>query len=262
MTVPTIFVSHGAPTLPLAPGTAGTMLAGIARELPRPRAILVVSAHWETAAARVTASEAPATIHDFHGFPEPLYRLRYTAPGAPQLARQVAVTLEQSGIAAAVDPVRGLDHGAWVPLLLMYPDADIPVLQLSLQPRLGPAHHLALGRALAPLAREDILVVGSGGVSHNLGEWWDYMDAPSAPAWLESFTQWVADRVAEQDVEALLDYRQRAPNAARNHPTDEHWLPFYVALGAAGEGAHGRRCVPAPEPGAYGMDAYVFEPAA
>jgi 4,5-DOPA dioxygenase extradiol len=262
MTLPAIFVSHGAPTLPLEPGTAGPMLAGIARELPRPRAILVVSAHWGTAAPRVTAAATPATIHDFRGFPEPLYRLRYPAAGSPELAARVTALLGQAGVAAATDADRGLDHGAWVPLLLMYPQADIPVLQLSLQPRLGPAHHLALGRALEPLTREGVLIVGSGGGSHNLGEWWGYMDAPTAPAWLETFTGWVGERVAAHDVESLLDYRARAPEAARNHPTDEHWLPFYVALGAAGGRFHGHRYRPAPQPGSHGMDAYVFEQAA
>lgn len=241
MTLPTLFITHGAPTLPLEPEPARNAIAAVAKLAPAPKAILCVSAHWETDAPSVSAAPQPETIHDFHGFPAPLYRLRYPAPGAPALAARVAGLLHAAGLACRVDPQRGLDHGAWVPLMLMYPGAGIPVLQLSVQTRLGPAHHLKLGEALRPLRDEGVLIVASGSATHNLRDFgrYEYADAP-AP-YVAAFERWLIETVERDDRAALLDYRKRAPEAARNHPTDEHFLPLYVALGAAKPGENGRK---------------------
>ncbi|HET7921462.1 MAG TPA: class III extradiol ring-cleavage dioxygenase [Gammaproteobacteria bacterium] len=227
--LPALFVSHGSPMLALdETNPAHTFLKSLGEGLPRPRAILVISAHWETATPRLTGAQHLDTLHDFYGFPEPLYALRYPAPGAHALAKDIARKL---GPPAGVDRVRGLDHGAWVPLRLMYPQADIPVLQLSLQTALGPAHHLALGEALKSLRDEGVLILGSGGATHNLREY--FHPAGGYESYAE-FSDWLYDALIRDDRDALLDYRRRAPQGARNHPTEEHFLPLFVALGAGG----------------------------
>ena len=260
--LPTLFVSHGAPTLALAPGRTGAALAALARALPRPRAILAVSAHWDTAEPRLSAAAAPATVHDFYGFPEALYRIRYPAPGAPELARRAQTLLQAAGLPAALDAERGLDHGAWVPLGLMYPDADIPVAQLSVQSGRGAAHHHRLGAALAPLREEGVLVMGSGSMTHNLGDLAFHAPEADPAAYVEEFRAWMHAGLAAGDMAALLDYRHRAPGARRAHPTEEHLAPLFVALGAAGEGPRARRVHQEVSYGALAMDAYLFEPPA
>jgi 4,5-DOPA dioxygenase extradiol len=252
---PALFVSHGAPTLLLEGGPTVTFLSQLGRELGRPRAVLCVSAHWESDAAIVSAAERPETIHDFRGFPPALYEMRYDAPGAPKLAERVRSLLVDAGIACSIDLDRGLDHGAWVPMKLMYPDADVPVLQLSVQSRRDPAHHAAVGRALAALRDEGVLVLGSGSAIHNLRElkWGD--DQPEA--WARDFGDWLDRAVEAGDTDALLQYRQRAPSGARAHPTDEHFLPLFVALGA-GEQAKGRRLHGAFSHRNLGMHAYAW----
>ncbi|MEK7245847.1 MAG: class III extradiol ring-cleavage dioxygenase, partial [Pseudomonadota bacterium] len=198
------------------------------------------------------------TIHDFHGFPEELYSLRYPAPGAPDLAGRAVELLSAAGFSAATDATRGLDHGAWIPLMLAYPNADVPVAQLSIQPDLGPAHHLAMGRALAPLRREGALVLGSGGAVHNLSElnWGRHGDPP---AWARAFDNWLAATLAAGDSAQLADWRARAPNAAQAHPRDEHFLPLLVAFGAAGIGARGTRLHTGFAHGTLSMAAFRFE---
>ena len=256
--LPAIFVSHGAPTLIGEAVPARDFLTALGRNLPRPKAILAVSAHWETPAPRVTTAPRPETIHDFHGFPEELYSLRYPAPGAPEAALRAVELLSAAGFSAATDATRGLDHGAWVPLRLAYPDADVPVAQLSIQPSRGPAHHLAMGRALAPLRGEDILVLGSGGAVHNLSELeWGRHDNP--PVWASAFDDWLAATLGAGDSTALANYRDRAPYAARAHPRDEHFLPLLVALGAAGDGGRGTRIHAGFTHGALSMAAFRFE---
>jgi 4,5-DOPA dioxygenase extradiol len=256
--LPSVFVSHGAPTLPLSPSPAREFLAGLGAELGRPQAILCISAHWETREPVVSTSERPETIHDFYGFPPPLYALRYPAPGAARLAAEAAGRLAQAGFSCAQDPARGLDHGAWVPLLLMYPAADIPATQLSVQLPRGPAHHLALGRALAPLREQGILILGSGGATHNLAEF--VRDAPDAPPLphVAAFDAWLAEAAEKGDAASLVDYRHRAPAALRVHPREEHFLPFFVALGAGGAEARGRRLHQSFSHGALAMAAYAF----
>jgi 4,5-DOPA dioxygenase extradiol len=228
--LPVLFVSHGAPTLVLEEIAARDFMAGLARRLTRPRAILSVSAHWLAPVATVSRAERPETIHDFYGFPEALYRLEYPAPGAPALAERVVALLGQAGLPASTDPAHGLDHGAWNPLLLIYPEADIPIAQLSLIAGAGPAEHVALGRALAPLRAEGVLILASGGAVHNLGQF--RIDRRRPADWATAFDDWLAEAVAAGDVAGLTAYRGR-PDGRLAHPTDEHLLPLFVALGAA-----------------------------
>jgi 4,5-DOPA dioxygenase extradiol len=236
MSMPTLFISHGSPMLYLEKDVpARSFLAGLGTLVPRPKAIVAVSAHWTTERPAVSTATRPETIHDFGGFPDALYRLHYNAPGDPALARRVA---ELSG-AVPVEEY-GLDHGAWVPALLAWPEADIPIFQLSVQPYMSPAHHIALGRKLASLRQEDVLVMGSGSATHNLRRLVrGHHELPPEP-WAKAFDDWLADVVTKGDEAALANYRDQAPYAKEAHPTDEHFLPLHVAFGAAGEGAHGR----------------------
>jgi 4,5-DOPA dioxygenase extradiol len=234
---PALFVSHGSPMLAVEPGLAADFLRSLGGRLERPKAILVVSAHWETAEPTVSTAEHPATIHDFGGFPKALYQLLYPALGAPELADTVVQLLTKANLTVRTDPARGLDHGAWVPLRLIYPDADIPVAQLSIQPHLGPAHHLKVGEALAPLVDQGMLILASGSATHNLGALRAQEGKTALPVWVNEFDCWLKENLQKGDVEALLDYRSRAPYAHRNHPSEEHLLPLFVALGA-GKEAH------------------------
>ncbi|NMG29941.1 DODA-type extradiol aromatic ring-opening family dioxygenase [Aromatoleum evansii] len=256
-TMPTLFVSHGAPTFALEPGEAGRELAALARTIPTPRAILIASPHWMTPALKLSASRQPETIHDFGGFPAPLYDLRYPAPGDPDLAARAIGLLAATGIDAQPDGTRGLDHGAWVPLRHMYPDAGVPVVQISMPGRRSASWFHALGRALSPLREEGVLIVGSGSLTHNL---YEFTGAATGTApYVNAFAEWVADTLAVGDVDALLDYRRRAPHAERAHPTDEHLMPLMFAHGAAGMPAGARRLAAADvRYGMLAMDAYVF----
>jgi 4,5-DOPA dioxygenase extradiol len=251
-----LFISHGPPTLPLSPSPARGFLATLAGQHPRPRSILVVSAHFQAAAPTLTAHPNPETVHDFFGFPEPLYSLDYPAPGDPGLAQTLALGLQGQGWAARISEGRGLDHGAWVPLMLMYPAADIPVVQLSLVRDQGPEYHWRLGRALRALVGEGVLILGSGSLTHNLGEL-DWSDAAPTAPWVTAFANWFAARI-EAGEGALLDYRAQAPHAVRNHPTEEHLLPLFVALGASATG-RGRCLHSSVQMGVLAMDAYAFD---
>ena len=257
--MPVLFVSHGAPTLPIEPGDTGAAWHKLGEQLPRPSAILVISAHWETRIPTISRAVQPETIHDFSGFPAELYELQYPAPGAPGLAQSVAHCLQQAGIPMQLDDTRGLDHGAWVPLSLMYPKADIPVAQLSLQPDKGPAWHIALGRALHPLREQGVLIVGSGSITHNLRAIFKHPQGEPVPEWVTEFCDWMAERIKAGDLDALSAYRTRAPHAVQNHPTDEHLLPLFVALGAAdkiGSAAHLNHVMTY---GFLAMDAWLFD---
>ncbi|MBO9828863.1 dioxygenase [Xanthomonas sp. A2111] len=260
--LPSLYISHGSPMTALQPGLVGTRLAELAATLPRPRAIVLASAHWLGRRPLVGAAAQPQTIHDFGGFPQALYAMQYPAPGAPALAEQVAELLEQAGLQPALDPRRGLDHGVWVPLSLLYPQADIPVVPLSIQPELGPEHHLALGRALAPLREDGVLVIGSGSITHNLHDFGRYAEGKEVP-YVRPFIEWTEQALRRDDVPAMLDYRRQAPFAARAHPTDEHWLPIYVAMGAAGaDGLGAQRIDAGIDAGLLAMDIYRFDGAA
>ncbi|HEU4773045.1 MAG TPA: class III extradiol ring-cleavage dioxygenase [Lysobacter sp.] len=232
-TAPSLFVSHGSPMFALEPGLLGPALQQIGRSLPDLAAIVVVSPHWQTQGVRVTTTAAPETIHDFGGFPQPLYELQYTPPGAPELAIETAQMLVDAGFAVRQDEGRGLDHGAWVPMRYLKPDADVPVFQVSLPHDLDAAGALRLGQALAPLRKRGVLVVGSGSLTHNLYEFRQHIRDPE---YAQAFADWVADAVRRRDVDALVHYRERAPHAARAHPTEEHYLPLLVAIGASDDG--------------------------
>ncbi len=257
-TRPAIFISHGSPMLMFEPVVARDFLAGLGSTLGRPKAIVLVSAHWETPAPRASVARNPETIHDFGGFPDELYQVQYPAPGAPQAAHRAIELLAEAGFAATTDPARGLDHGAWVPLSLMYPDADGPVAQLSIQTHLGPAHHVALGRALEPLREEDVLVLASGGATHNL-MMMERGRHDAAPVWAREFDDWLAASLEAGDEAALVGYRSCAPHARLAHPRDEHLLPVFVAFGAGGSGARGRRLHRSFTHGGLSMAAFAFD---
>ncbi|MFC5299945.1 dioxygenase [Azospira restricta] len=257
---PTLFVPHGAPTFALHPGAAGAALTRFAAALPRPRAVLVVSAHWSTDAPTVGGAEWPATVHDFHGFPPALAAIRYPAPGAPALADEIAATLAAAGFAARVDRQRGLDHGAWIPLRLLYPEADVPVLTLSLQAHRGAEHHLRLGRALTGLPAAGVLLVASGNLTHNLADFRLGGGDADTLAYVGRFADWVWQQLERGSAEALLRYRGLAPDAARAHPSEEHLLPLFVALGAAGNDWRAERIYSGIDDRVLAMDSFAFRP--
>lgn len=230
-TMPSLFISHGAPTFAIEPGLAGAQLLGLGQALGKPSAIVVVSPHWMTHDVEITATQRPETVHDFGGFPRALYALQYAVPGSPELAARVQQQLQSQGIPARLDARRGLDHGAWVPLLHLYPDADVPVIQVSLPVDTDEAKAFALGQALAPLAHEGVLVIGSGSLTHNLYEF--RSGEAQAASYAQEFSAWVRKAVLDADTARLLRTLQSAPHAERAHPTTEHFLPLLVALGAA-----------------------------
>ena len=255
-----IFVSHGAPDLALHPSEAADFMKAYGVGAVLPKAILVVSAHYMHHEPTLSADAKPEMIYDFGGFDPALRQLVYGAPGSPDLAKQTADLLAAAGIGARLEKGRGYDHGTWVPLLLMRPQADIPVVQLSVNPDAGPEWHYKIGRALQPLTEQNVLIVGSGAATHNLRELFGRhypIDAP-APDWVKIFGDWLDERIVAGDIEDLLEYRSRAPHAERNHPTEEHLLPLYVALGAAGEKAVGSRIHTSHQYGVLMMDAYAF----
>jgi len=258
--LPTLYISHGSPMTALMESPARHFLETLGTLFPRPKAIVVASAHWETDEPMVGGPARNATIHDFYGFPQALYGLRYDAPSAPRMAEGIAGRLRDAGFPCTVDRARGLDHGAWVPLLLAYPDADIPVLQISVQTAEGPRHHLALGAALRDLREEDVLLLGSGSFTHDLRRFRHgrpELDSPETPDVAE-FAAWMDRHIMAGDHKALVDYRQRAPHAMSEHPTEEHLLPLYFAIGAAGAAAKATRLHSSTEYGFLRMDTYAF----
>jgi 4,5-DOPA dioxygenase extradiol len=257
--LPTLFVSHGSPMLALNDSPARRFFQGLGRSLPRPKAIAVVSAHWETSGGpAVSLATQPETIHDFAGFAQALHDIHYQAPGAPETAQRAAALFEQAGFAVGRHPQRGLDHGAWVPLSLMYPQFDVPVMQISLVRDASAAEHEKLGQALEQLRHEGVLVIGSGSLTHNLSEFHGQpVDAP-APYWVSEFATWMRERLLASERAPLLDYRKNAPSARQNHPSEEHLMPLFVAMGAAGAGAKAQLLHSSFEHGVLAMDAYAF----
>ncbi len=238
--IPALFISHGSPMFALQPGSTGPALAAwVQAHAPadRLRGVVVMSPHWMTRGLGVMTTPQPETWHDFGGFPESLYSLQYPAPGSPELAAQVVQLLQQAQGPVGVDPKRPLDHGTWVPLLHMLPQAKVPVVQVSLPAHVPPAQIYAIGQALAPLREQGILLMGSGGMTHNLREL-RREDGPTEP-YVSAFCDWVEQTLRSQDLAAMLDCRARAPHAVRAHPSDEHFLPIYFALGAGGWGQAG-----------------------
>lgn len=256
--LPTFFVPHGAPTFALQPGAAGQAMAHAASKLQGVHAILIVSAHWETGVPTLGIALKPQTLHDFYGFPQALYTLNYPAPGAVPWAMETRTLLEEAGFEVELDPMRGLDHGAWIPLRLMFPEARLPVFTLSVQSGQDAAYHYRVGQALAPLRQRGVLVLGSGNLTHNLMHFGLLRGAKAPPDYVPAFQEWVNARLAACDVETLLQYRTLAPGAELAHPTDEHWMPFYVALGAAGERFAADRLCDNIEHNMLAMDAYLF----
>jgi 4,5-DOPA dioxygenase extradiol len=255
---PSLFLSHGAPTLPLTAIPARDFLVHLGQQLAKPKAILIISAHWETTAPTVTVVDVNQTIHDFYGFPRQLYELTYPAPGSAALAETVSDLLCTAGLACQTDYQRGLDHGAWVPLMLMYPAADIPVVQLSLQHGLGPAHHLQLGRALAALRQQDVLIIGSGSFTHDLSRFrGQSVDSP-ATADVDAFGDWMTEGLLQGSTCDLITYRRQAPFATAHHPSEEHLLPLFVARGAGGDDSQVTHLHRSTTFGCLRMDAFAF----
>jgi 4,5-DOPA dioxygenase extradiol len=255
-TLPSVFVSHGAPTFAMEPGRAGAQLRALGQALGKPKGIVIVSPHWITRGLEVTASAQPETIHDFGGFPAALYRLQYAAPGAPELAERAARLLESYGQPVSLHTSRGLDHGAWVPLLHMYPDADVPVVQVSLPDGSTQLQAFALGRALAPLAQEGVLVIGSGSLTHNLQE---FRTGDTGEAdYAREFTHWIRNAVQQGDSDRLVHALERGPHAQRAHPTTEHFLPLLVAAGAAHNLSPATVLDGGIRHGVIAMESYVF----
>ena len=222
--MPSVFVSHGSPALAIEPGPSRDFLKNLGARLGRPKAIVCVSAHWETEEVAVSLDPQPETVHDFSGFPPELYRMQYPAPGDSALGRRI---LELLPGARGIER-HGFDHGVWSPLILMYPDAGIPVVEISVQPHRDAAHHYAVGQALAPLKHEGVLIMGSGSATHNLRE-----IGRSGPH-ITEFESWMCEAVEQGRAADLIRYEELAPYARRNHPTPEHLLPLFAPLGASG----------------------------
>jgi len=261
-TLPVLFVPHGSPNFALNPGKAGAALADFAATLPRPRAILVISAHWSTELVTVGVAETLPTIHDFYGFSEELHSIDYPAYSDPALAEEVRRLLQDAGFETRTDNRRGLDHGAWIPLRQMYPDADIPVITLSLQAHRGTEYHQQLGTALATLPAAGVLIVASGNLTHNLADYRIATRDDTTPGYVQQFADWVWMQLQRGCSEALLRYRSLAPEAARAHPSEEHLLPLHLALGAAGNDWHAERLFSGVDEHVLAMDSFAFWPAA
>lgn len=256
--LPSIFISHGAPTLPLEDITARKFLKKLGSQYKKVNAVLCISAHWNTSTPTVNTVKKPETIHDFYGFPEELYKINYPASSDLKLAEQVVNFIKAAQIPCQINDQRGLDHGAWVPLMLMYPDADIPVVQLSIQNHLDPALHLKLGRALNDLRNENVLILGSGGAVHPLGYAGFRFNGPT-DSWAIEFDNWLTDAVKSGDEHLLTNYLDLAPYPERAHPYPDHYMPLVVAFGAAGEGSKGKLIHHSWYAGDLGMAAYQFQ---
>jgi 4,5-DOPA dioxygenase extradiol len=253
---PSLFVSHGAPTYALAPGLPGAQLAAFAKSMPAPRAVLVLSPHWMTRGVAVCTQAHAEAMHDYGGFPEALYRLRYTPPGAPDVAARAISSLAAAGFAPVAQGTRALDHGAWVPLRFMFPDADVPIFQISMPHDLNPLRAMQLGAALRPLRDEGVLIVGSGSLTHNLYE--VEFDNPVATPYVSEFVGWVRNAVTSRDLDTLAHTMARAPHAQRAHPSTEHLLPLLFAAGAADASAPNGVLEGGTQHGNLSMESYAF----
>lgn len=259
--LPALFVSHGSPMFALEAGETGPALhrwgQGLRAAWPQLRGVVIMSPHWMGQGLEVMASARPETWHDFGGFPRALYSLRYPAPGSPWLAQQVAGLLQHAGHAAELNPERPLDHGAWVPLTHLFPEADVPVVQLSLPMDAGPAEVYALGQALRPLREAGVLLVGSGSMTHNLRDWMGGVQGTGL-AYVQDFSRWIEAQVQARNTEALLQWRHQAPQALRAHPSDEHFLPLFFALGAGGPHAQAQYLSREVQHGMLAMDSFAL----
>ena len=262
--VPALFVSHGAPLFAVDAGETGPALTrwgqGLRAQFPALRGVVVMSPHWMARTPQVMTGPQPATWHDFGGFPPALYQLQYPAPGAPALAQEVLALLQAADVPAQGDAQRPFDHGAWVPLMHLFPEADLPVVQVALPVGAGPAEVYAMGAALRDLRSQGVLVMGSGSMTHNLAEFFGGEREP-APYVLE-FSRWIESALERGDMQALLNYRSLAPHAERAHPTEDHFLPLFFALGAAGDDLHANYLSREVMYSMLAMDAFALQPVA
>ena len=253
-TLPGLFISHGSPMLALDPEQVGPALHRLGSNLPKPEAIIVMSAHWESQALEVSTSTRPETWHDFRGFPPALYEIRYPAAGAPQLAEEILKRFAEAGLAAHANSTRPRDHGVWMPLLHMYPDADIPVIEISLPIHMNADDIYKIGQVLSPLREQQILLIGSGSITHNLAELSWQADA-DVPVWASTFRNSVVNKLTHQNYDAVLDWPS-LPYVQRNHPSLEHFAPLFFAMGTGNRFnvVHSSFSM-----GSLGMDIYRFD---
>lgn len=255
-TFPSLFLAHGAPNLPISDHPAKHFLLRLAARLPKPKAILIVSAHWETEAPTIGTAAAPETIYDFGGFEPELYSLRYPAKTDSAVVARIDAALAEAGLELSHDSDRGYDHGVWVPMMLAYPNADVPVIAVSMERSRIASRHLTIGRALAPLREEGILIIGSGAVVHNLRKLSPEGSVP--PRWASDFDDWVNEGVEAMDVETLTQFPAAPETATQAHPTPEHLMPLFVAMGAGGDEAIGRRIHHSFSYGSISMASFAF----
>lgn len=253
-TLPGLFISHGSPMLAIEPEQIGPALHRLSINLPQPKAIVVVSAHWESQSLEVSTATRPETWHDFYGFPQMLYQIRYPAPGHPELAEQIIHRLHDAGLEAHANTLRPRDHGVWMPLVHLYPEADIPVIQISLPSNFSAEQLLQLGQALAPLREQQILLIGSGSITHNLAEL-TFSEQAITPEWASSFRNYVVRELNNDNYAAVLDWQQ-IPYAHKNHPTPEHLKPLFFAMGT---GPRFSLVHSSFSLGSLGMDIYRFD---
>ncbi|ATO18267.1 dioxygenase [Acinetobacter sp. LoGeW2-3] len=254
-TLPGLFISHGSPMLALNPEQVGPALERLSVNLPRPEAIIVMSAHWESNALEVNTGIRPETWHDFRGFPPQLYQLRYPAPGRPELAEQILGLLSEAGFSAYANNSRPRDHGVWMPLLHMYPDADIPVVEISLPMNMTAHDIYKIGQTLAPLREQQVLLIGSGSITHNLRELDRTGQSNVVPEWASTFRNHVVSKLTHSDYEAVLDWPS-IPYLERNHPTLEHFAPIFFSMGT---GTRFSLVHSSFSMGSLGMDIYRFD---
>ncbi len=256
--LPTLFLSHGAPNIVIdRKNPTHKFLKELSAKLPKPKAVVVFSAHWQSNDVKITGSKKPQQIYDFGGFEKELYEYIYTPSSNPELAHRINEALLKAGYNSSLDEHQGFDHGLWAPLALMYPNADIPVVQISLPINKDAKYFYELGKSLSWLRDENILVIGTGNITHNLREAFsgNYSEEPD---WVNNFAEWVNDKLNKNDIATLLDWKNTAPNAKQNHPTDEHFLPLFASLGAAGETFESERIHRYLDYGVLRMDAFSF----
>jgi 4,5-DOPA dioxygenase extradiol len=257
--LPVLFVPHGSPMFAIEPGPVGTAMVEVVQRLARPRAVVIVSPHWETADPVVGVAPRLSTVHDFYGFDSRLYEIQYPATGCPEAAEEVVLALRAAGFSVSTDAARGLDHGAWVPLRQVFPDADVPVIPLSMQAQKGPEHAYRVGQALSALARQNFLVMGSGNITHNLYDWQlARRNGEGPPSYVREFSDWIFETLRLGRIEALMRYRTESPIAVRAHPSEEHLLPLFTALGAAGPEARAEPFYRGVSETVLAMDGYAF----
>ena len=263
-TFPTLFLSHGAPNMGLSDSPVREFMSGLGENYQKPDAIIIASAHFERSGAHVVTDTNPEMIYDFRGFERELYEVQYPAPGAPELAQEVIKSLNSANIPVVAIDKRGYDHGIWVPLSLAWPEADIPIVQISIDPDESPQYHYQLGKALSAFSSRNIVIIGTGNITHNLPALFNKGQAPELDAnirrYVEEFIAWLDSEIESENIDNLLNYKEKAPFSAENHPTDEHFLPLYFALGAAGENFKAKKIHASYTYDFLAMDAWEFTP--